>query len=311
VRPMHGMDEEVHFKYFWMSSSRFDDVLRHIRPYIRYSGMHSCPIMPQDRLAVNLRVLASGNNQRSVAQSYMMLPTTVSLIVTEVCKAIWAWTKISKEFWRVWNFPNCLGCIDGKHVIIQAPSRAVISYGRESDGGIFQECSFGRKLLHGKLNLPPPANPPGTTVNVLHVFLGDAAFPLHQNLMQPFPGVVDAQRIYNYRHSCARRVVENSFGILAKTVKVGKACVALHNYVSSTDTASPQPPAYIPPRVVAGDNNLLDIGCLSKARATRAAITAQNDFKSFFLTPEGLVRWQENVLRKGMLNRTEDNTRLL
>uniref|UniRef100_A0A3P8S183 DDE Tnp4 domain-containing protein n=1 Tax=Amphiprion percula TaxID=161767 RepID=A0A3P8S183_AMPPE len=305
---------------------------------------HSCPITPQERLAVTLRVLASGSNQQSVAQSYMMGPTTVSLIVTEVCKAIWValcseflappntekWTEIAKEFWRVWNFPNCLGSIDGKHVIMKAPPRAgsdyfnykgthsivlmavcdaaykftmvdIGAYGRESDGGIFQECSFGRNLLHGKLHLPPPANLPGSTVNVPHVFLGDAAFPLRQNLMRPFPGrsLDDAQRIYNYRHSRARRVVENSFGILAarwrilgrpmefhpqKTVKVVKACVALHNYLSCTDAGN------------------------TPATPTRAAVAARNDFKSFFLTPEGCVPWQENELTKGMLNRAEDNT---
>ena len=50
------------------------------------------------------------------------------------------WTKISREFYLKWNFPNCigmrifvlvtlfkfmhpfLGAIDGKHIVIQAPS---------------------------------------------------------------------------------------------------------------------------------------------------------------------------------------------
>ena len=32
------------------------------------------------------------------------------------------WLKISKEFWNVWNFPNCIGAVDDKHVVITVPA---------------------------------------------------------------------------------------------------------------------------------------------------------------------------------------------
>ena len=47
--------------------------------------------------------------------------------------------------------------------------------------------------------------------------VGDGAFTLKLCLMKPFfkRHLIDEERIYNYRLSRARRIVENAFGILA------------------------------------------------------------------------------------------------
>ncbi|KAI8432781.1 hypothetical protein MSG28_013740 [Choristoneura fumiferana] len=31
------------------------------------------------------------------------------------------WLSIAQEFNEKWNFPNCIGAVDGKHCVIQAP----------------------------------------------------------------------------------------------------------------------------------------------------------------------------------------------
>jgi len=61
----------------------------------------------------------------------------VQEIVIEVCNAIILklkeeciktpqkedWEQIANEFWENWYFCNCIGTLDGKHVVIEAPPR--------------------------------------------------------------------------------------------------------------------------------------------------------------------------------------------
>src|SRR5262249_54852981 len=52
--------------------------------------------------------------------------------------------------------------------------------------------------------------------------IGDEAFQLDTNTMKPYShrNATPAQRVFNYRLSRARRVVENSFGLLAARFRV-------------------------------------------------------------------------------------------
>ena len=54
-------------------------------------------------------------------------------------------------------------------------------------------------------------------IRVPHVLLGDEAFPLRCDMMQPFAKntLTNERCIFNYRLSRARKVVEIAFGILA------------------------------------------------------------------------------------------------
>ena len=52
---------------------------------------------------------------------------------------------------------------------------------------------------------------------VSYFLVGDEAFRLQSWLLRPYPGqgIPEEQRIFNYRLSRARRVIENAFNILA------------------------------------------------------------------------------------------------
>lgn len=213
------------------------------------------------------RFLSTGDSYRTIAFSYRVGNTTVASIVNETCDAIWKnlqpifmprpnihhWQRSEEGFRVRWDFPNCIGAVDGKHVLITAPPNSgtlffnykktysivlmalvdpqyrftvvdIGSYGSNSDGGIFNRSLFGLKLADGTLDIPQDKPLHGMEEDgpVPHVIVGDEAFPLSRNVMRPFPGKqLDAEaRIFNYRLSRARRISENAFGILANRWRV-------------------------------------------------------------------------------------------
>lgn len=161
------------------------------------------------------------------------------------------WKTVMKTFDR-WNYPNCVGAMDGKHISIQAPINSGTEYfnykgyhsivlfavvdgnynfiyanvgcqGRISDAGIFNATQFKKCLQDNSMHLPRPCNLPGRTKESPAVFLGDDAFPMSVNLMKPYPGLYNKgspERIFNYRLSRARRVSENVFGIMTSIFRV-------------------------------------------------------------------------------------------
>lgn len=124
------------------------------------------------------------------------------------------------------------------------------SNGRISDGGVFRKSTFNEGLIKNKLNLPMPKPLPLRNVSVPCVLVADDAFALSPNILKPFNArnMTAIQRVFNYRLSRARRVIENAFGILSarfrvmrspikldpiKTRKVTLACCVLHNFLIS------------------------------------------------------------------------------
>jgi hypothetical protein len=164
---------------------------------------------------------------------------------------------IAQDFWDTWQFPNCIGCINGKHIRIKRPQNSgsmyycyknyysigllaitdanykfftvdVGSFGKDSDAAVFDNCPLRRALASGKIKLPKEKCLPGSTVKAPFVFLGDEAFPLTEYIMRPFPRAQlqqgEESDEFNYRLSRTRMVVQCSFGsIVTKFRLLGKA----------------------------------------------------------------------------------------
>lgn len=158
------------------------------------------------------------------------------------------WQQISTNYEELWNLPHCVGAIDGKHVVIQAPKHSgsqnfdnesfntvlfaicdanhlftyvdIGTYGSHSDEGLLRESNLGNKLFTGELDLPGDKNLKDT--NMSYYLVGDEAFPLHKNLLRPYGGrnLTNEQKIFNCRISQARRCIDNAFGILVARFKI-------------------------------------------------------------------------------------------
>lgn len=183
------------------------------------------------------------------------------------------WRDIERDFNVKWNFPGCIGAIDGKHVVIRPPPFSGSEYynykhsfsivllavadanycfryidvgaqGRHSDGGVFDNSSLKESIEKNELRIPHG-----------YVLVGDEAFPLKPYLMRPYPRreLNSNCKIYNYRLSRARRTVENAFGILVSrfqvfqkaiatsvptAIKIIRTACAMHNWLRSTSDSS-------------------------------------------------------------------------
>lgn len=191
------------------------------------------------------------------------------------------WLRISKEFEDLLHLPHCCGALDGKHVEIVAPKHSgsmyynylnyfstcllalsdarknfiyvdIGAYGSQSDGGVLFNSTFGQRLDTNNLQLPPPDFLPHTTQPFPFFIIGDAAFPLHENILTPYPKNCQKEEEVNYNdeHSSVRKVIENIFAILVKrwqilsgpisadpenVDRIVRATVVLHNFVKSFD----------------------------------------------------------------------------
>ena len=189
-----------------VSKDQFDVILSFVQPAIQKQDTQLRKCIPADqRLCVTLVYLATGDSFQTLALLFRIGESTARAIVYETCQALWEttsgtflktpttpeeWQAIAAEFHRQWNFPHCLGSIDGKHCAMQAPANTgshfynykkhfsmvlmavsdasykftyvdVGTPGRWSDGGTFDYCSLNACMEAGNLNVPAASPLPG------------------------------------------------------------------------------------------------------------------------------------------------------
>ena len=254
-------------------------LLEKLTPYLqkRSTNMRT-PIRVEEKLAVTIRFLATGETYSSLSFLFRIHRSTISKFVPEVCWYIYMlfreefcsipktaeeWTTLADEGYARWQFPNTLAAIDGKHVALNCPDDtgsefhnyksffsvvflALVTHdyrflaydvgcqGKISDGGVWANSVFFKKLKKGELNIPEPRELPKSSDPAWESFLdegkipfvivGDSAFPLTDHMMKPFSEknarADETHQIFNYRLSRFRRTSENAFGIWANRFRV-------------------------------------------------------------------------------------------
>ena len=144
------------------------------------------------------RCLATGDAITTIAYNFWTDVSTAMKIILDVCTAIWdvlapiymfvpskdKWKSIADEFYETWNFPNCIGATDDKHVMIQCPCNSgsffynyksyfsivllaiasadyrfimvdVGAYGSSNNRGVLNHTTFFKQLRNKNLDVPP------------------------------------------------------------------------------------------------------------------------------------------------------------
>uniref|UniRef100_A0A3Q1G1T0 DDE Tnp4 domain-containing protein n=1 Tax=Acanthochromis polyacanthus TaxID=80966 RepID=A0A3Q1G1T0_9TELE len=242
------------------------------------------------------------------------------------------WRDLADQWYQRWNFPHTVGAIDGKHVACKAPLNSgsefynyksfysVILFAMvdadykftyidvsgncsSSDAQIYNESDLHRGLDQNRIHAFPQPDPlPNDNQDVPYFIIGDDAFSLRTYLMKPYNtrNLTHEERIFNYRLSRARRVVENAFGILAnrfqillttmqhhhETVRIiVEACCILHNLMRTRYPVLQNRFVDRDTIVVQGPNT-----------ASRDGKRQRNLLKHWCNSPTGSVHWQERMV---------------
>lgn len=201
--------------------------------------------------------------------------------------------------------------------------------GRVSDGGVFAASGMS-SFLKNELPKLQSNNLPGRSKTIPYVVIADDAFPLSIHLMKPYSHDTAkiSKRIFNYRLSRARRMVESVFGLLSTTFRILRRPINLkveytdtiissicylHNFLrsrnDSEDIHTPKGTfdekdinlGVVKPgtwRQLGGmsSQNLLPCSQQGSNNYSENAKEIRAEFEEFFISPEEEVPWQYKFL---------------
>lgn len=259
------------------------------------------------------------------------------------------WKTVAEVFTKKWNYHNCGGALDGKHVPIKNPKKGGSLYynykkfhsiilmavadakykflyvdvgaeGGAGDGGTWIKCNLHHAIEQNRVGFPEDSTLPNDDTPIPFHIIADDAFALKTTLMKPYSHTsqVHHEKIYSYRLSRARRVVENAFGILQmrlrffgttiqqepKVVKLLTMCgCVLHNLIldhypfAPTDVDREDAQHNMLPGAWREEPNLMEQLMRRKGSNYTRQSKAVRDYLAYYYASEaGAVPWQERLV---------------
>ncbi|XP_064077660.1 putative nuclease HARBI1 [Macrobrachium nipponense] len=349
-RPEHGLYEKLMvelrnedpraFQHFMrMPPAMFDELVQRLTPRLTKQDTNYAWSVPHNTVSVVVREVVEAIIEE-YTDELLFCPTTEQ-----------GWRDLADQWYQRWNFPYTVGAIDGKYVACKAPRNSAPEFynykgfqsvilfamvdadykftyidvsgnGSSSDAQIYNESDLHRGLDQNRIHgFPQPDLLPNDNQDVPYFIIGNDAFSLRTYLMKPYStrNLTHEERIFNYRLSRARWVMENAFGILTnrfqillttmqhhhETVRIiVEACCILHNLMRTrypvlqnrlVDRA--QPDGNLQPGAWREGQNLDDTVVVQGPNtASRDGKRQRNLLKHWCNSPAGSVDWQERMV---------------
>ena len=201
----------------------------------------------QERIAMSLHRLGSGDGLQTIGDLYGVHKSTLSIIVREFCRAVRKYLQpvfvqtpsesqfrvLASKFEQLHGIPYIIGAIDGSHILVLAPIiggedyycrksfHSAILQGIVGPDCMFWDYEFGwAGSLHdwavfqvtkiGRACIEGKFQP--------YKLIGDAAYPVRPWMYCPFKGgkttLSGKEANWNFIQSSTRMCVERAFGIL-------------------------------------------------------------------------------------------------